>query len=279
MKSIYTQVFRGFIAYNHNTAQWAERPVGSGPLLCSDRWKRPLTMPGTADEQTCHLTKQPVSVSPSSPTLPLKSANSDPSFHSNPSFCSLANLVTLELRENLLKSLPTWVSSLHCKMPPFFLILKCQVRGFNCAPYWQILSLGKKGRNNGCSGAGLRAFRAYVATRARMTCHFYAVLRCVVVWHPAHAFLFQLALFPGKTGTAGSGQQWTGRFGKSRQFLPINLLFPVITKKPIFYFPAGHPWCPPQSEGTLAWPKSVIYITSSEIVILNKLIMILNSEN
>lgn len=53
-----------------------------------------LTMPGTPDEQRCHLTNQ--SASPSSPLHTLL-----PSSH------SLANLVTLELRENLLKSLPT----------------------------------------------------------------------------------------------------------------------------------------------------------------------------
>lgn len=184
-----------------------ERPVGSGPLLCSDRWKRPLTMPGTADEQTCHLTKQPVSVSPSFPTLPLISANSDLSFHSNPSFCSLANLVTLELRENLLKSLPTWVSSLStAKCHWFFLFWNVRFEGLIVLLTCKLCHWVKKGRNNGCSGAGLRAFLAYVATRARMICHFYAVLRCVVVWPPAHTFLFQLALFPGKTGTAGSGQ-------------------------------------------------------------------------
>lgn len=85
--------------------------------------------------------------------------------------------------------------SLHCKMALIFLLLKCQLWGFNCAPYSQIVLLGKKGRNNGCSGAGLGAFLAYVATRAQMICHFYAALWCTVVWLLHMLFYFSSLSF------------------------------------------------------------------------------------
>lgn len=100
----------------NSVAQWALRQPVSGlwATAVPRQMEEPLTMPGSPDEQTCHLTNQPASPLLSSPPsltpatslhvtcqlLPLF-------FFSLASFHSLANLVTLELRENLLKSLPT----------------------------------------------------------------------------------------------------------------------------------------------------------------------------
>ncbi|KAE8279734.1 Protein scribble-like protein Scribble1 [Larimichthys crocea] len=82
------------VAQRHR--KWAPRqPVsGLGATAVLRQMEKPLTMPGSPDEQTCHLTNQPASPLLSSPPLPL------------------ANLVVLELRENLLKSLPTSLSFL-----------------------------------------------------------------------------------------------------------------------------------------------------------------------
>lgn len=99
-------------------AQWALRQsvcvLWASTVL--RQMEEPLSMPDSADEQTCHLTKQPASplhslTPPSSlliacQLLPLCLFHSPP-FPCLSSFYSLANLVTLELRENLLKSLPT----------------------------------------------------------------------------------------------------------------------------------------------------------------------------
>lgn len=87
--------------------------LGRGPLLCSDRWRSPSPCQAAqTNRPAIWLTNLPL-LSPLSSLQPLLAspANSHPSLPALASFRSLANLVTLELRENLLKSLPTWVPS------------------------------------------------------------------------------------------------------------------------------------------------------------------------
>lgn len=89
------------IVRDKSPAQWALRQVVCG--LWPTALLRQMEETPPHARQICDLTEQPVL----SRLLPPPPANSCPSFHLISSFCSLANLVTLELRENLLKSLPT----------------------------------------------------------------------------------------------------------------------------------------------------------------------------
>lgn len=98
-------------------AQWALRQavcvLWASTVL--RQTEEPLSVPDSADEQTCHLTNQPASLPSLTPPSSLLIAFQllllclcySPPFPCHSSLYSLANLVTLELRENLLKSLPT----------------------------------------------------------------------------------------------------------------------------------------------------------------------------